>query len=112
MSENEPTEWVTVKVPKADREQANVYKPDSATWGDCLVAGAKALAKPSADDESIPRSVAQSDDVMVTTEPTDALIDALRDELDAPTDTLTYDDAKNAAAAAIREEFPDEVLRG
>jgi len=37
------TNWVTVKVPEGDREQAAEYKPDGVTWGDCLVAGAERL---------------------------------------------------------------------
>lgn len=37
-------EWVTVKVPKRDREDAKAARPDSATFGDCLVAGAKLLS--------------------------------------------------------------------
>lgn len=38
------TDWVTIKVPESDREQADDYKPDGVTWGDCLVAGAERLA--------------------------------------------------------------------
>jgi len=39
-------EFVTVKVPRADRKAAKRIRPDGSdiTHGDCLVAGAKALA--------------------------------------------------------------------
>lgn len=37
------TNWVTVKVPEDNREKASEYKPEDATWGDCLVAGAERL---------------------------------------------------------------------
>jgi len=38
------TNWVTIRVPESDREDAKAARPDDATHGDCLVAGAKALA--------------------------------------------------------------------
>jgi hypothetical protein len=37
-------EWVTVKVPKRARSKANNIAPKGATYADCLVAGAQALA--------------------------------------------------------------------
>lgn len=33
----------SVSVPSEDLEAAEDYKPDGATWGDCLVAGAERL---------------------------------------------------------------------
>lgn len=44
MTDDDAKEWVTVKVPKADREASKDARPDDASHGDCLVAGAKALA--------------------------------------------------------------------
>lgn len=41
---DDATEWVTVKVPAADRDAAKDARPTGATHGDCLVAGARALA--------------------------------------------------------------------
>jgi len=38
------TNWVTIRVPESDRDDAKDIRPDDATHGDCLVAGAKALA--------------------------------------------------------------------
>jgi len=38
------TEWVTIRVPEHNRDDAKEIRPDDATHGDCLVAGAKALA--------------------------------------------------------------------
>jgi len=38
------TEWVTIRVPEPDRDDAKDIRPDDATYGDCLLAGAKALA--------------------------------------------------------------------
>jgi len=38
------TEWVTVKVPESDRDECKEIRPDSATFGDCIVAGAKSLS--------------------------------------------------------------------
>jgi len=38
------TNWVTIRVPESDRDEAKDVRPDDATHGDCLVAGAKALA--------------------------------------------------------------------
>jgi hypothetical protein len=35
--------YESVSVPNDDLEQAAEYKPESATWGDCLVAGAERL---------------------------------------------------------------------
>jgi len=34
------TNWVTIRVPESDREDAKAARPDDATHGDCLVAGA------------------------------------------------------------------------
>lgn len=42
MSDDTKT-WVTVKVPESDKEQADDYRPDGSTFGDCLVAGAERL---------------------------------------------------------------------
>ena len=38
------TNWVTIRVPEANRDDAKDIRPDNATHGDCLVAGAKILA--------------------------------------------------------------------
>lgn len=43
MSDDGAKEWVTVKVPKADKQQADEYRPEGSTFGDCLVAGAERL---------------------------------------------------------------------
>lgn len=43
MTDDEPTEWVTVKVPREDKEKAKEYRPEGATFGDCLRAGAERL---------------------------------------------------------------------
>jgi len=36
-------EWVTIRVPRADRDTAKDRRPEDATHGDCLVAGAERL---------------------------------------------------------------------
>jgi len=35
--------YESVSVPQDDHDTAQEYKPDGATWGDCLVAGAERL---------------------------------------------------------------------
>ena len=36
--------WITVKVPEQDKARADEQRPESATYGDCLRAGAEVLA--------------------------------------------------------------------
>jgi ABC-type phosphate transport system ATPase subunit len=43
MTDDGAKEWVTVKVPREDKEKADEYRPDGSTFGDCLVAGAERL---------------------------------------------------------------------
>lgn len=38
-------DWVTIKVPEEDRDKAKDYRPEGATHGDCLVAGAERLSE-------------------------------------------------------------------
>ena len=55
------TEWVTIRVPEGDRDEAKDVRPDDATHGDCLVAGAKALAEgrmPDPEGRVLPEDVA------------------------------------------------------
>jgi len=44
MSKTDTKRWVTIRVPEEDRDAAKDIRPDDATHGDCLVAGAKVLA--------------------------------------------------------------------
>lgn len=76
---DEKTEWVTLKVPKADRDKANNYRPDGSTYGDCLVAGAERLNDHL---ESDPPAGADAD-ITATVTPTldDEAVDELVDEL-------------------------------
>lgn len=70
------TNWVTIRVPEDDRDDAKEIRPDDATHGDCLVAGAKALA-----------GVDDSPKVDM-----DGLIDELKNELSMAADpTVTPD---------------------
>jgi len=46
------TEWVTIRVPEPNRDDAKDIRPNDATHGDCLVAGAKALADGNVDTDS------------------------------------------------------------
>jgi len=108
---NESKEWVTIRVPEADRDDAKDIRPADATHGDCLVAGARALT------ENPTVTLAEDSEPDI-----EAIETAVREMLDdaeglpgerveVAGNALTYDDAKNACAAALREELPDEVLQ-
>lgn len=109
---DDATEWVTVKVPREDKEKAKEYRPEGATFGDCLRAGAERLNDHlDSEPSDLPTGVSMDAEV---------LAGRLRDEIDkagiettvAP-DTgtpLTYDDVKAACGAALRDELADEVL--
>lgn len=43
MTDDDAKDWVSIRVPEADRETCKEYRPDDATYGDCLVAGAERL---------------------------------------------------------------------
>lgn len=101
-------EWVTVKTPKEDRDKASDYKPDGATWGDCLVAGAERLNEHL---DSDPQRFDSSAEVELTFY--DGQIDALSERLEAAVggSGVSYDDVKAACQAAIEDELVDEVRR-
>lgn len=63
------TEWVTVRVPAEDRERAKAERPDGATHGDCLVAGAEALADRDAPTDADALADAVAERVSMANEP-------------------------------------------
>ena len=79
---DDTTNWVTIKVPEADRAQAREYAPDDATYADCLVAGAERLNDDL--DSDTARFADGNADITATVRPTideDAL-DDLTDEVE------------------------------
>jgi hypothetical protein len=105
-------EWVTVKVPKADKEQADEYRPDGSTFGNCLVAGAERLNDDL--DSDTARFVDDDADITATVRPTvdeDAL-DDLTDEVeqrmaDAVGEGVSPDAEAVAELLAERIDYPD-----
>lgn len=103
------TEWVTVKVPEADREMAKETRPDGATYGDCLVAGAQELA-------DSPTLLAGGSIQPIVDEEVEKAKRALREEIEAreaaafETDFPTAE-VKTALRAVLREELVEGALR-
>lgn len=93
------TNWVTVKVPEADRERAKEYRPDGATYGDCLVAGAERLNEHLDSDTSLSAGANMD---------TDALAASIRDYIDPD---FPVADVKEAVREVLREELPEGALR-
>lgn len=87
------TNWVTIKVPEDDRDEAKAARPEDATWGDVLVAGAVWLN-------------GEQESGVGDLEPFGGEVPDLEQALADAGVSLTYDDVKNACAAAIREELP------
>lgn len=71
------TNWVTVKVPEPDRNQAATYKPDGVTWGDCLVAGAERLNDTVDSDVSVDATVTPVLDEDAVDEMVDELVERM-----------------------------------
>jgi hypothetical protein len=88
-------QWVTVKVPREDKEQADDYRPDESTFGDCLVAGAERLA----DGLDSDTRRFEPDDA---TADVDALADRLVDELAATAGGPQVDDS-DIAREVVRQ---------
>jgi hypothetical protein len=95
-------EWVTIRVPEADRDAAKNRRPEEATHGDCLVAGAEQLNEHTESDPSPAIGNADMD--------VDALRAAILEELE--TNELAFDDVKNACETAIEETLPVEEMGG
>jgi hypothetical protein len=88
------TEWVTVKVPASDRDECKEIRPDSATFGDCLVAGAKLLSGGEGVQE------APKDFQPVGSADPNELVDAIAAEID----TAAFD-------GGMSDEKADRILR-
>jgi len=103
------TKWVTVKVPESDHEQADDYKPDGVTWGDCLVAGAERLNDHRDSDTSRfdpgpgPFEAEAEIHVTVSDEDLEAIredvADAVNDGTDAGLGPVTLDASERSAIA-------------
>lgn len=100
------TDWVTVRVPEPDRDEAKDIRPDDATHGDCLVAGAKALAERGDNGPEISVGVTPEVDEDALAELEERVDDAV-----SGAGGMDYDGAVEACRQAIREELPVEEMR-
>lgn len=91
-------EWVTVKVPKADKEQADDYRPEDSTFGDCLVAGAERLNE-HLDSDPGPRAHVEPE----LNIPPDVLAEALEASLEFPEEVKEQLDRIESAASTAEE---------
>lgn len=89
----------SVSIPNDDLETAQDYKPDTATWGDCLVAGAERL------NENLDSDVVSGHDSrFYTGDPSNTVdVDAIIDELKTAIDTTAYD-------GGLSDEHAEELL--
>lgn len=107
MTDDGPKEWVTVKVPVADKERADDYRPDESTYGACLVAGAERL------------NDALDSDTRAYLDGTEGIdVDALADELakrsanadgTIDTDALASEIARRIDYTALANKTADEL---
>ena len=104
MPDDGAKEWVTVKVPKADKQQADEYRPEGSTFGDCLVAGAERLADGLDSDTRRFEPDSATADV-------DELADALADRIDYPESQDSETIARRLESLATIEERTGRIER-
>lgn len=102
MTDGGPTTWKTVKVPEGDKERADDYRPDGATWGDCLVAGAERLNDSLDSDTRAYLDGTEGVDV-------DALASALTDEISVEQGVEADALARRVAAQIDHAELAKQV---
>ena len=116
MTDSGAKEWVTLRVPKADRETCKEYRPDGKTYADCLVAGTQALAACErlqfADvDELLTAAGTDHTEDVELGDGYEEIADNIGSALADAGVSLTYDDVKAANKAALREVLPEGALR-
>jgi hypothetical protein len=104
MTDGDAKEWVTVKVPREDKAQADEYRPDGSTFGDCLVAGAERLADGLDSDTRRFEPDGATADV-------DELAEKLADRIDYPESVDTEDIARRLEALESIESRVGSIER-
>jgi len=96
------TNWVTIRVPEANRDDAKEIRPENATHGDCLVAGAKALSgeNPNADVDDLKAVAATPEDLT-----------KLRGDILERMDTIESAAKEATQAAQSAEQSVEELQR-